>query len=69
MALTKAIISLADHIKINCIAEGIETADDAEFCIASNIHAMQGYYYYKPLTMGDFVAVLASQVEQSQKLA
>lgn len=57
-AITNAIISLADHICLDCIVEGVETKEDAEHFKLMNIHAMQGYYYYRPLTKNDFIKTL-----------
>jgi len=62
-ALTKAIISLAEHICLDCIAEGVETLEDAEFCKSKDIHAMQGYYYYRPLLKHDFIKALINSSE------
>ena len=62
-ALTNAIISLANHISLDCIAEGVETQEDAEYCKSKNIHAMQGYYYYRPLAKNDFIEVLINSSE------
>ena len=63
MALTNAIISLADHICLDCIAEGVETQEDAEFCKTKNIYAMQGFYYYQPLVKDDFINILTNNSE------
>lgn len=67
-ALTSAIISLANHVCLDCIAEGVETAEDAAFCKSKNIYAMQGYYYYYPLPKEDFITILNNHNEQLEQL-
>lgn len=50
-AITKDIISLAKKLKINLIAEGVETEKQLEFLKQWNCDVIQGYYYYKPMTV------------------
>ncbi|MEZ7170646.1 EAL domain-containing protein [Sporosarcina sp. OR05] len=48
-AITKTIIMLAHNLKLDVIAEGVETQEQAEFLYAQSCHLMQGYYFSKPL--------------------
>ncbi len=49
-AIVDAIIAMADQMCLQCVIEGVETKDDADYVIRKNIYAMQGYYYYRPLS-------------------
>jgi len=49
-AIVDAIIAMADQMCLQCVVEGVETKDDADYFISKNIYAMQGYYYYRPLS-------------------
>lgn len=53
-AITKAIIVLARQFNLKTIAEGVEHKAQLEFLKKADCHLIQGYYYYKPLTVEDF---------------
>ncbi|MDR4508335.1 MAG: EAL domain-containing protein [Candidatus Brocadiaceae bacterium] len=46
--LVRAIIAMGRGLKLNTVAEGVETCDQLEFLRSSNCHAIQGYYFGKP---------------------
>ncbi|MDE4084452.1 EAL domain-containing protein [Planococcus maritimus] len=48
-AITSTIITLAQNLGLNVIAEGVETKEQLEFLAARNCFNIQGYYYSKPL--------------------
>lgn len=48
-AITSTIITLAQNLNLNVIAEGVETVEQLDFLIAKNCFNIQGYYYSKPL--------------------
>lgn len=48
-AITSTIITLAQNLDLNIIAEGVETAEQLDFLMAKNCFNIQGYYYSKPL--------------------
>jgi len=48
-AIVQAIISLADTLGFNTIAEGVETAGQLEFLKAHGCHEVQGYFFSRPL--------------------
>ncbi|KYJ87291.1 bifunctional diguanylate cyclase/phosphodiesterase [Sulfurovum riftiae] len=50
MAIVKAIIALADSLKLNIIAEGVETEEQKAFLLANGCTYMQGYYYSRPIS-------------------
>ena len=49
-AIVDAIIAMADQMCLQCVVEGVETKDDADYFISKNVYAMQGYYYYRPIS-------------------
>jgi len=48
-AITTAIISMAHSLKLNVIAEGVESAEQLEFLRKQGCDVMQGYYLSRPL--------------------
>ncbi len=57
MAITCAIINLANTLQLTIVAEGIEKAEQAIFLRGQNCHLGQGYYYGKPIPAAEFAAV------------
>jgi diguanylate cyclase (GGDEF)-like protein/PAS domain S-box-containing protein len=49
VAIVKATISLARELKINVIAEGVETVEQRDLLVEWGCHVVQGFYYSKPL--------------------
>ncbi|MEA3372766.1 MAG: EAL domain-containing protein [Campylobacterota bacterium] len=48
-AISKAIIALGKSLKLNVIAEGVETLEQKTFLVEQGCHLIQGYYYARPL--------------------
>ena len=51
----KFISELADSFSSSVTAEGIETPEMREFLLRFKIKSLQGFYYSKPLPMGEFM--------------
>jgi diguanylate cyclase (GGDEF)-like protein/PAS domain S-box-containing protein len=51
--ISKAIMALAHSLKLNLIAEGVETSSQAEFLRSENCGLLQGYLYAKPMPATD----------------
>ena len=49
-AVTAAIIQMADAIGLTVIAEGVETAEQAEVLQAIGVELAQGYHFARPMT-------------------
>lgn len=49
-AVIKSIISLARHLDLNVIAEGVEEEKHISFLLENECSEMQGFYFSKPLT-------------------
>ncbi|MBZ2161304.1 sensor domain-containing protein [Alteromonas stellipolaris] len=57
-AIIQAILGLAKNLNISIIAEGVETQDQQEFLVDNACTYAQGYYFDKPMSIGDFVEKL-----------
>jgi len=49
VAISKAIIALAQALNLNIIAEGVETKEQKEFLLENGCSWIQGYLYSKPM--------------------
>jgi len=54
-AVVETIISMARHLGLDVIAEGVETREQLDFLIDKGCEAFQGYYFDKPLPASKFV--------------
>lgn len=52
-AIVAAIISMAQHLKLDVIAEGIETKDQLDVLTENDCQEIQGYYFSRPLSAQD----------------
>lgn len=59
--LVKAIISIAQALNLELVAEGVETAAQAEYLNRQGCPLAQGYLYGKPMPQASFEVVLAEQ--------
>lgn len=56
--VTDMVISLAQRLNISLVAEGVETAEQAAYLRERGVDHLQGYYYARPMPLGDFPAWL-----------
>ncbi|OOE88700.1 hypothetical protein BZG74_07765 [Salinivibrio sharmensis] len=71
VAITESILWLAKTFKLQTVAEGIETVEQAGYLKKLGVDIAQGFYYAKPMPEAQFLAWLATQqnaerVEQRQ---
>ena len=59
-AIVEAITEMAKRLDIMVIAEGVETATQAEILKTIGCHALQGFFYSKPLPKSEFEFYLRS---------
>ena len=59
MTLVSTIISLAHSLKLQVVAEGVESEEQAKFLRLLRCDQMQGYLISKPLSFEDMTAYLA----------
>jgi diguanylate cyclase (GGDEF)-like protein len=60
-AIARAIITMAQSMRLQVLAEGVETEAQAELLLAYGCSSAQGYFYGKPLAPEDFSELLAQQ--------
>ena len=49
MKITRAIIAMAHSLRLNVVAEGVETIEQLQFLRSLSCDAVQGYFLYRPL--------------------
>lgn len=54
-ALSRAIIHLAHSLRLDVVAEGVETAEQLEFLKDEGCEFIQGYYYSKPVPLDELL--------------
>ena len=59
--IVKAIISLAQAMNLNVIAEGIETQEQVKILTDLGCNFMQGYHFSKPLDFKNLLEMLKQQ--------
>lgn len=52
--ILKSVIDMADNIGLLTLAEGVETAEQAQYLHSLNCKIMQGFYFAKPLSVESF---------------
>ena len=57
-AIARAIIGMAQSLRLSVIAEGVETAAQMEFLRGAGCEEVQGYYFSRPLPPDEFAELL-----------
>jgi len=68
-AITAAIIGLAQNLKLNVVAEGVETTEQADFLLRRGCNTMQGYLFAKPMPQRDFESLLLAGMDMTDMQA
>jgi diguanylate cyclase (GGDEF)-like protein/PAS domain S-box-containing protein len=58
-SVVASIVDIAHNLKLDAIAEGVETQEQLEFLVANECDAVQGYLFSKPLPAPEFTVLLA----------
>ncbi len=56
--ITRTIIAMAKNLKLNVIAEGVETHEQRDFLHREGCDMIQGYVYYRPMDASSFTHIL-----------
>lgn len=64
-AIVKMILSMARHLNLRVVAEGVETQEQAEFLISNQCHVMQGYLYSRPEPLDAWLAKMVPAGQES----
>jgi diguanylate cyclase (GGDEF)-like protein/PAS domain S-box-containing protein len=62
-SITEAIIAMAKRLKLQVIAEGVETRAQLEFLRANNCDCFQGFIFSRPVTALEATAMLKAQAQ------
>lgn len=65
--ILQSIVRLAQELRLNLVAEGVENEEAANQLVAMGCPLAQGYLFGKPLTAPDAVLMLETQVEQAKQ--
>ena len=65
MAVTTGIIGLAHSLRLQVVAEGIETAEQMDFLKANGCDEIQGYFFSLPLPAADLMPLLEHNFHKS----
>jgi EAL domain-containing protein (putative c-di-GMP-specific phosphodiesterase class I) len=60
-AIVKTIVDLANNLQLSTVAEGVETAEQADILRAMGVKEFQGYYFARPMPAEAFEAFLNNQ--------
>jgi EAL domain-containing protein (putative c-di-GMP-specific phosphodiesterase class I) len=55
VAIVQSVLSIAKHLQLRVVAEGVETREQADFLINSGCDCLQGYLFGKPVAVGQFL--------------
>ena len=65
--IVSAILMLADSLKMQVVAEGVEQESELDFLRSKQCHTAQGYYMARPLSVQDMTALLHERAERRFK--
>jgi diguanylate cyclase (GGDEF)-like protein/PAS domain S-box-containing protein len=54
-AIVQSILSVARHLGLHVVAEGVETQEQAAFLVAHGCQGLQGYLYARPMPLADWL--------------
>lgn len=58
-----SVVSMANALDLKVVVEGVETRDQADFLISIGAYEAQGYYFFRPMPVEEYEAVLKKQLE------
>ena len=61
--LVEDILSIASHLRLQTVAEGIEKKSQVDFLRENGCDLIQGYYFYKPLMENEFDKIVQADIE------
>ena len=65
-AIVHSILSMAGHLGLRVVAEGIETQAQARYLTAHGDACMQGYLFHRPMPLGQLIGQLARTAPAGQ---
>jgi EAL domain-containing protein (putative c-di-GMP-specific phosphodiesterase class I) len=62
-AIVSAIIAMAKSLRLDVIAEGVETEEQLNLLYSMGCNKAQGYFFSKPVAASNFTQFLKSAIE------
>jgi diguanylate cyclase (GGDEF)-like protein len=56
--IVNAVSEICNYSQLECIAEGVETQAEFQYLATKGVDAFQGYYFYKPMPVAEFLVLL-----------
>ena len=56
-----SVVSLAKSLNLATVSEGVETQSQVDFLKDLGCDMIQGFFYYKPMSSGDFEEIISTQ--------
>ena len=54
-AIVQSMLSMAEHLGLRVVAEGVETREQADFLITNGCSCMQGYLFGRPMPLNAWI--------------
>lgn len=64
--LVADIVSMAKHLNMEVVAEGIETREQVDFLASVGCDTVQGYFYSRPIPIADFERLRSAEVKSDK---
>jgi len=61
-AIVKALVSMCRDLRLHMVVEGVETTEQRESLVSLGCDKAQGFYFYRPMPVGEVEALLLNQV-------
>jgi diguanylate cyclase (GGDEF)-like protein/PAS domain S-box-containing protein len=59
MHIIESVVNMAKTIALPVIVEGVETKEQSDYLMSLGIRYIQGYYFYKPMSVHDFETLIS----------
>ena len=64
--ILKSTINMARRLNMVIVAEGVETEEQAEFLTENGCFIAQGYYYFRPMPVSEYLDILQERTARSK---
>jgi diguanylate cyclase (GGDEF)-like protein/PAS domain S-box-containing protein len=66
-AITAAIVALARSLRLNIVAEGVETKSQLDYLTSLSCDEVQGFFFSKPLPAGEFEEFMKAHTQKADQ--
>lgn len=64
--ILKSTINMARRLNMMIVAEGVESEEQAEFLTENDCFIAQGYYYYRPMPVSEYLEILQERTVEAK---